>query len=511
MTPFQSFRLWARRAPLSERVLSALACGTVLAAMIWFLVPATISNRPAGSEAQVGASGSSGTTLTPVSGLSSPTTALSASAAGVSGANGTGAGSVSGAGASGSTGAKAGSTASNCPAGTDQGATTSKVTVAILEISAGGAAGNTAYGFPTPAQQQSLAQAVVDSINAAGGAGCRQIVPEYYQGNPLDQNSLQQLCLTIQSAHVFAVFDLAVYLLYPQYATCFPESHVPYFTIYGFTQSLINQYYPYVYSGFTLESNERDTVLGSQAYGYFSADKGFKKLGFFYSDCIPSLATYETNLLNQILPSSSIVTYDVGCPNPFSSPSVLEQAILKFQQAGVTTVTYAQDENDFDNFTTQAQQQNFHPQYLIPDYLMEAIPTGPTHPDYTNIANAFAITPQQDGAQNTSGLAPTTGTVKCNAIMSAHGQPSVYQDETLGGVACDELWEFTAGANHAPAMSRAALVNGLRAAGSVDYSFPAGPNNFADGSITGGEYWRPIQFSEGCTCWTVVGQFKPNL
>src|SRR4051812_13054608 len=44
MTPFQEFRLWARRAPSGERFSAGLAAATVLAVLVWILVP-TNSNK----------------------------------------------------------------------------------------------------------------------------------------------------------------------------------------------------------------------------------------------------------------------------------------------------------------------------------------------------------------------------------------------------------------------------------------------------------------------------------
>lgn len=41
MTPFQEFRLWARRAPSSERVFAGVAAAIVLALLAWLLVPET--------------------------------------------------------------------------------------------------------------------------------------------------------------------------------------------------------------------------------------------------------------------------------------------------------------------------------------------------------------------------------------------------------------------------------------------------------------------------------------
>src|SRR5947209_274981 len=41
MSPFQAFRYWLRRAPVSERVISGLAAAVALALLSWLLIPET--------------------------------------------------------------------------------------------------------------------------------------------------------------------------------------------------------------------------------------------------------------------------------------------------------------------------------------------------------------------------------------------------------------------------------------------------------------------------------------
>src|SRR3954454_4240829 len=47
MTPFQVFRLWARRAPRGERAFAAVAAAVVLALLAWVLRPATSTESAA--------------------------------------------------------------------------------------------------------------------------------------------------------------------------------------------------------------------------------------------------------------------------------------------------------------------------------------------------------------------------------------------------------------------------------------------------------------------------------
>jgi hypothetical protein len=168
---------------------------------------------------------------------------------------------------------------------------------------------------------------------------------------------------------------------------------------------------------------------------------------------------------------------------------------------------------DFSNFTTIAQQQGFTPLYGIADDSIVAITYGAQHPDYNNIANAIAITPARYGEEHAAGYAPSAATARCNAIYAAHDQPPVYQQPVgFGGFACDFMWEFAAAVDHAPVLQRTGLAAGLQAAGSVEFSYPWGPNEFSRYRTTyGDEFWRPLQFSTTCTCWKILDDFRLNF
>src|SRR4051812_42159729 len=53
MTPFQEFRLWARRAPGNERLAAGIATAVVLTLLVWVLIP---SSTPAANSAYPGSS-----------------------------------------------------------------------------------------------------------------------------------------------------------------------------------------------------------------------------------------------------------------------------------------------------------------------------------------------------------------------------------------------------------------------------------------------------------------------
>jgi hypothetical protein len=53
-------------------------------------------------------------------------------------------------------------------------------------------------------------------------------------------------------------------------------------------------------------------------------------------------------------------------------------------------------------------------------------------------------------------------------------------------------------------VSQTAIVAGLRAARTVQTSFPNGPNDFsAPGTTWGGQFWRADTYHASCQCWIV--------
>ena len=528
MTPFQQLRLWARRAPLPERVAALLGVALVVTVVSWLLVPGsgTVTNVGAGAGLTSGSSsgGPAGAaTSAGGPGAGSSTSAGSGALASVTGGAGPAGGSAGGAGTSGGpAGAPSGSgsqaaagPACKAPPGTDQGVSAAELKVAIIVINIFGPTTNGAFGIASAAQQQAYYQDVVDSINASGGVACHKLAPVFFQANAADSSNLQQVCLDVEQAKVFAVVDYGAYDVYPSLAACFPENGLPYFSVTLPPQSEQKQYYPYIFSSAsTLESLYRNSVLALAGRGFFKASNGFQKLGFLYEDCVAQEPAEVEGWLHQVgLTSDQIVTYDLGCPSGFASPSDLEQAVLKFKSSGVTHLTEAGTVPNFGLFTKVAEQQGFRPRYGMPDEGEVAVTYSNEGPDHNNIANAVAITGGRFGEESTPGMQPTAGTRACSAIFQANGLPPVYQQPLgAGGSACDDIWLVAGAINHAPSLQRGALAAGLAAAGSVEFSYPYGPNQFGPGVTTGQEFWRVVQFMTGCGCWRVVDQtFHPSF
>jgi hypothetical protein len=528
MTPFQQFRLWARRAPATERVAAAIGAALALAVLGWLIVPPR--SQTAANLATFGGTSGSVTSANPTTGSKVPPAfGQDSTASGSAGAvNNQAPASASGAGATAASKANTptativnGITTNGpggcvSPPGTDEGVTPTQVKIAVLLVNVAGPASTAVAGYPTPSLQQQYFQQVIDNLNSQGGVACRKLVADFYSPNVADQGSLQQTCLQVQQGGYFAVLDVGSFYLFPSLASCFPEDHIPYFGGVVLPAKEQAQYYPYLFGTSLAENAYRNAIFALQQQGFFSAADGFTKLGLVYRDCEPEYLPEVEGFLDQVgVASSKIVTYDLGCSSAlYAPPSAIEQAVLKFKENGVHNVTVINDINDFANFTTVAQQQGFHPRYGLPDDGIVAASSGSGDYNYQNMDNMIVITMNRWGEQTTPGISPSAGTQACNAIFARHGEPPVYQQgDGAGGVSCDMIWELASAIHHAPAVQRNALAAGLHAAKTVEFSYPWGPNDFTGQNVTtGGEFWRPVQFHASCTCWHVLDPtFHPSF
>lgn len=430
----------------------------------------------------------------------------------------TGAAPVAGSGAPGSAGASAGATCPPTPE-SEKGVTDNEITVAIILINAIGPTANAAFGVPTPAEQQRNWEAVIADQNASGGVACRQLVPKFFSPNAVNQSSLQQGCLDVAQAGVFAVLDNGGYTAYPQLAKCFPEAGLPYWAGYALPLKLQRQYYPYLFSGSgVVDVAQRNFVFALNQRGWFRASNGFQKLGIVYRDCSPELYPQFVGHLHAVgLTDSQIRSRNLGCSGatPFGNPIDIQQAVFDFKNNGVTHVTFLDDNPDFGPFTNSAESQDWRPKYAVTDQnTIGSANSATSNYNANNLNGALGITPTRYGEPDTPGLTPTGATSRCNAIYQKRGRPPSHSGQGVPGVACSELWGLVASIQHAPVLRRDALATGLQAAGSLDLSFPYGPADFtAPGTTTGGQFWRTVQYASSCRCWRVLGdpKFQPGF
>jgi hypothetical protein len=364
---------------------------------------------------------------------------------------------------------------------------------------------NSTFGIPSPSGQEGEYNAVFAAINTSRSAGCRMLVPDFQTYNEFDSSTAESTCLTFAQHKDFAVLNG---YLPTGTDDCVLQHHIPLFEIQPIAQSDVQTYNPYYFTISTeYQRLYRNFTDATAQMGVWQSQNGFEKLGILYRDCQPDVnSALLTDLAAVGVPSSRITRFDVGCPDDFASPTAIEQAVLQFKAAGVTTVTVDNDLGDLQNLTKVAEVQAFHPRWVIPDNGIVG-ETGSVEftPDPDNFNNALAITPFQYGATN-SGLPETAGTQQCNQVMAAGHQPTVLQSGSaaFAGVVCSVAWMFAAALANDPSGAADELAAGLQKAGTSPVSYPFGPASFTTAGTTfGGEDWRPVTFHGSCQCWKV--------
>ena len=516
MRPFQEFRFWAERAPATERAVTATVAVAVLSLLAWLLVPdsesGVTSAAGASVETRAAADGS------PVGSPSASDSAAETDAPAETGASGANSGSPRQGQqtdeAPSSPGAAVESQ-SRCPAappGT-KGVTDDEIHFAIVLTELIGPAANSLMDIPDPADAQADYDAAIAGINGEGGIGCRKVVAHYFKGNPADQRQETELCRDIADGDYFGVLDTGTLAVWPVVLACFGQQKLLFWAGFFITETARTQFYPYLNSFYTKEYLYKATAFGLREVGFY--DASFNKLGYIYRSCeAEAVAASKRWIRESGVPDEKIVEYSLGCPAAFANESDLAQVALTFKREGVTHVTGAYIYGDLARITAHFEQQNYRPKWGLPDEAMLSISGGTRVPNPDNLNGAVAITLGRDGENNTPGMTPTPGTQKCNAYREVQGLPPVYDAPANAGHACDQLWMVQHSVANAPDLSAAGIQAGLARAGSIDWSYPQGPNDFRGaGKTTGGQFWRVARFfRDECTCWRVVQpEFRRNF
>jgi hypothetical protein len=525
MRPYQQLRFWARRAPLTERLTAGIAVAVAVVLVAWLLVPYgdPPTDEVIAADPTLDGDAPGGGPIAP-GGRAPGATGTGEPAGGVGLGPGGPDGALAAPGMPGDPGGDAdvqtgpddeqrrdpAADPQGCvaPPGSVRGITDSEVRIAVVLTQVIGPAANELFDIAHPDEQRADFEAVIAGINAEGGVACRPVVAQYYIANPADESQMMRLCRDIADAGHFAVVDTGSLATRPAVLACFGQLRTPYFGGFFISETQRRQSYPYLYSVYTLEHLYKSTAFGLRDIGFFDPANGFEKLGFIYRYCDrQSIHAFRGWIREAGVPDSQVVTYNLGCPPAFASESDLAQAVQQFRGQGVTHVVLARMEGDYQRFTEHAELQGFRPQYGFADTALLSIAEGNRRPNARNMANAIAITLGRNAEEWTPGMSPTPGTQRCNAYRAAAGLPPVWEVPSAAGTACAQLWMLRAAVDNAPELSHAAMPLGLQRAGRMDFSFPQGMADFsAQGTTTGGQYWRVAQFQPDCErrCWRVI-------
>lgn len=535
MSQYLQFRSWLRTGSTAEKKLAFLTSLVVLGLVSWALVPtgspgggSVVAGGTTGQSQGVTSSAGGGSASGgSVSGGAAPTasgsnpsgaTGVSSSASGgsasVSGGNSTGGGTGSVTPGVQTTGGGGGSSSSTCGrlSSSDTGVSPTQIKVADILLNLAGAIGNSAVGQASPQVQQQMAQAVVDDINSRGGIACRKVVVEYYQANPIDPTSTQNICLQIQQAGVFAVIGG---FAYPESANdCLAQAKIPVVANIAPTPLEGKQYYPYLISPAPDEGTDyADAIFGMKQRGWFTAAQGFKKLAILEDDCSPEVNGYAYNdLIAAGVTSSEIVKNEFACPSSgFASPSDMANFATQDRLSGVTDIVEVTGGGSFKEFSSAAQSQGFKPKYLVSDYdgfLVTA--TSNTGPDPNNFDGTVVTTDTRFGETSTPGLTDPA-TQACIALFARHGLPSSYiTGSYLGATSCNLFEFFQDTAAHDAGPTRVGLAPGLSQVGHFAAAYPLqnsiyrAPGKTTPVKIAGGDYWWTIEFHSSCDCFKVI-------
>jgi hypothetical protein len=372
-----------------------------------------------------------------------------------------------------------------------------------------GSVGNSTFGIR--GDLHAISDAVIDSINKSGGVACgRKLVVKNYDVNPIDSNDGQSKCLQMVQDNVFAVVDYAGYV-YPAGRSCFVQHKLPFQSGVSIGDDEARESYPYLYSVYaSSETQVRDWVLGANAMGYFSAAKGFKKLGILIDTCNPPVTVELHRALGQVGVGPDKITESVlDCTT--SAPPQVAAAVVQHKGDGATNTFLASSLTNSENYVKVADQQGFHPIYGASDYNNELVGSG-SDAWPAAFDGSVGITSTHSGEINSGLRNPKVD--KCNEIMNSHGVPPFKKENGDGAVLayCDMLGLFVAAINNAgPNPTRSGLVPALATVGKFDSAL------FGDGlwnkprKVTGGDFIRPVVWRAECTCFKLLETaFKPG-
>jgi hypothetical protein len=393
--------------------------------------------------------------------------------------------------------------------------TATKVQIDVTLADLQGQAGNALVGIPSAEVQKQMFEAAIADVNKHGGVKCRAIVAKYYKVNPLDQSSLEAVCLDIVADKPFALLDVGLSspVGSPAPRDCPPQHKIPSFGSASLGQGELSKFSPYLFSYYpAAEKTVHNAVLGAHQLGWFT---GATKVGLIEQQCNPNLNVIARRDLKSFgFSGSKLSAFDFGCGNGIPAPQDVAAAVLQFQWDGVTHVF--DDSGVYENFFSQtASKQGYKPKYATGDQGTIALWNNPTFgPEPNNFDGGLVITGTRYGEEHTAGMKRSALTTRCDAAMKAKGlQGSWESPNGFSGVACADVFMFTDAANGSTGLRRDQLSASLRGSGRSDLPYPAGPSDFvATKGQTGGGFWRAATYRKGCSCFQITrAVFTPDF
>ena len=362
--------------------------------------------------------------------------------------------------------------------------------------------------------QQAQAQAVINYINAHGGAGGRTLVPVFHHNDPSSGTFAQQN----QASCAAFTEDHKVLAVTPQnfemdsLIACLAKKGVPLVAtdhVFGAwsDQTQLDQYADYLYLPSTMNFTRSGAVIDGLAGAGFFGSK--PKIGLLYLDSPsivravdkgvrPALAAHGLQLTDAVAISAPTSETDVS-----NDAAQASSAVLRFRSENIDHVLFLEGAGEIPFlFMPQADAQGYRPRYGVssydePEWLTQNAPLA-------QLAGAVGVgwIPSLDVA-DTQDPGGSAAAALCLQIMKASGQ-NVTQDRSHEHSAfgfCSSLFFLQAAIAGAPTLDPRGLRTHIEALGSSFVSALTFSTSFRPGRHDGAASAANLAFDGGCSCF----------
>ena len=361
--------------------------------------------------------------------------------------------------------------------------------------------------------QQAQAQAVINYINAHGGAGGRTLVPVFHHNDPASGTFAQQN----QAACAAFTEDHKVLAVTPQnfemdsLIACLAKKGVPLVAtdhVFGAwsDQVQLDQYADYLYLPSTMNFTRSGAVIDGLFGAGFFGNK--PKIGLLYLDSPsivravdkavkPALAAHGLQLTDAVAISAPASETDVS-----NDAAQASSAVLRFRSENIDHVLFLEGAGEIPFlFMPQADAQGYRPRYGLssydePEWLTVNAPL-------SQLAGALGVgwIPSLDVADTQDPGNPAAAL--CLQIMKAAGQ-NVTQDRSHEHSAfgfCSSLFFLQAAFTGAPSLDPKGLRTRIESLGSTFASALTFSTSFRPGRHDGAATAATLAFDGGCSCF----------
>lgn len=527
LASFRHIRFWSYAASPMQRTLTAAAVAVVVALVGWALMPAP--SEP--SRELLDASGER--LITEAPGISSSGGPQGPGTAGPESSSVSETGAPQPVGGGGSTTRESAPSSGTSPGAsdapsarltaTDRGVSAEAIKVGFVVINFGPASERGFGAAGTFRKDTSrVIDALVDHANKNGGVLGRRIEPVKVSVDPVGDEDMRKKCLELtQTEAVFAVMD--TFGFSKESATACVTAEQKTLLVNGNPGSSqhVRQSFPYAVS---LQKDDnrkvKDLAYAAKASGFFDPAKGFKKLGIFGDNCSPYVFDSPTEGLKAHLAAVGVkgwTEFRVDCSLESFQRGAAE-AVLHFNQAGVSHVLLAGRPPSVEPYLLAAHRARYYPEYFAGDYLNLAIGGLTKNYEPEGFDGALGVTATHAG-EGVMGkpLPPLVQT--CSKILTDHGLPPIsfappddMGDDLEALTLCESFVLFLQVAKAAgPNLTRSTWAGALAGVG----DFRAGTVDLARfdrrGKMTGGDTMKLIKWHRDCSCWRQISEFGPAV